>query len=63
MDKRFHWIGQPRVIVSGVMTVFYFNQLIALLNEHGKIVWRDERFPLYLVEFLIENPPPQYRWN
>lgn len=58
-----HWIGQRRVIASGVMTVFYFNRLIALLDEQGRIVWRDPRFPVFLVEYLIENPPPQYRWN
>jgi hypothetical protein len=63
--KRFraHYIGWPRVIASGVMTVFYLNQLIALVNEKGQIVWRDTTYPLFLVEYLIENPPPQYRWN
>lgn len=64
--KRFlyaHYIGHPRVIASGVMTVFYFNRLIALLDANGQIVWRDPAFPLFLVEYLIENPPPPYRWN
>jgi len=60
-----HYVGlsHTRPIVSGVLTVFYFNRLIALLGEQGQIVWRDPAFPLYLVEYLIENPPPQYRWN
>ena len=58
-----HFIGQPRVIATGVMTVFYFGRLIALVNERGQIIWRDPLFPLFLVEYLIENPPQQYRWN
>ena len=58
-----HFIGQSRAIATGVLAVFYFNRLIALLNERGQIVWRDPAFPLFLVEYLIENPPPQYRWN
>lgn len=64
-NKKFraHYIGRPRVIASGVMTVFYFSRLIALVNERGQIVWRDPVYPLFLVEYLIENPPPQYRWN
>lgn len=63
--KLAHYIGlnHTRAIASGVMTVFYFNRLIALLNEQGQIIWKDPLFPLYLVEYLIENPPPPYRWN
>lgn len=63
--KRFraHVIGQPRVIASGVMAIFYFGRLIALVDEQGKVIWRDAFFPLYLVEYLIENPSPQDRWN
>lgn len=60
---RAHWIRRPRVIASGVLTVFFLDRLIALVDERGKIVWRDPAFPLYFVEYLIENPPPQYRWN
>jgi len=51
------------VIVTGVITVFYFSRLIALLNEQGNVLWRDPAFPLYLVEYLIENPPHQTRWS
>jgi len=60
-----HFIG-ARIIVSGVMTVFYFGRLIALVNEAGEIVWRDQTFPKFLVEYLIEYPQPDYkvaRWN
>jgi hypothetical protein len=48
------------------MTVFYFGRLIALVNEAGEIVWRDNAFPKFLVEYLIENPQPDEkvtRWN
>lgn len=58
-----HFLGQPRVIASGVMTVFYFNRLIALVGDQGQIIWKDPVFPLYLVEYLIEYPMPQFRWN
>jgi len=60
-----HFIGS-KIILSGVMTVFYFGQLIALVNEAGEIVWRDRAFPKFLVEYLIEYPPPDenlMRWN
>jgi len=60
-----HYIG-ARIIVSGVMTVFYFGRLIALVNEAGEIVWRDHAFPKFLVEYLIEYPQPDekiIKWN
>lgn len=60
-----HYLG-ARIIVSGVMTVFYFGRLIALVNEAGEIVWRDNAFPKFLVEYLIETPQPDEkvtRWN
>jgi len=56
-----HFIGS-KIIVSGVMAVFYFGRLIALVNEQGEIVWRDHTFPKYLVEYLIEYPQPDPRW-
>jgi len=55
-----------KIILSGVMTVFYFGRLIALVNESGDIVWRDHAFPKFLVEYLIEFPPPDEKtiqWN
>lgn len=54
---------RSHVIVTGVITVFYFSRLIALLNEQGNVLWRDPAYPLFLVEYLIENPPHQTRWN
>jgi len=60
-----YFIGS-RIILSGVMTIFYFGRLIALVNEAGDIVWRDHAFPKFLVEYLIEFPPPDertMRWN
>jgi hypothetical protein len=57
------YFTQPRVIVNGVMTVFYFNRLIALIDNQGQVIWKDPKYPIFLVEFLIENPVPQSRWN
>jgi hypothetical protein len=60
-----HFIGS-KIILSGVMAVFYFGQLIALVNESGEIAWRDRAFPKFLVEYLIEHPQPNERttrWN
>jgi len=60
-----HFIGS-KIILSGVMMVFYFGRLIALVNEAGGIVWRDHAFPKFLVEYLIEFPPPDenaIQWN
>lgn len=62
--KSFKISASAQVIVNPVMAIFsYGGELIALLNEKGLVVWRDERFPLYLVEYIIEHPTPQSRWN
>jgi hypothetical protein len=60
-----HFIG-AKIILSGVLTVFYFGQLVALVNEAGEIVWRDRTVPKFFVEYLIETPQPDeavMRWN
>ena len=60
-----HFIGR-KIILSGVMAVFYFGQLIALVNEAGEIVWRDRSVPKFFIEYLIETPQPDetaMRWN
>jgi hypothetical protein len=52
-----------RVITSGILAVYYFGRIIALIGERGLILWFDVHEPLFLIEYLIENPPPVYRWN
>ena len=52
-----------KVILEDVAAVFYFGRLIALVNAGGAVVWRDGNYPLFLVEYLLEFPPPQSRWN
>lgn len=52
-----------QVLVRGAMAVFYFGNLIALVDELGSIVWRNEQFPIFLIEYLIEHPTPQGQWN
>lgn len=59
-------MNQTRVYVEGVMTVLYFGRMIALVNSMGEVIWREEIFPIFLIEYLIEYHPPSYesaRWN
>lgn len=51
-------MNEIKVIADGIMTVFYMGRLIALVNAEGKIIYRDEQFPLFLVEYIIECPDP-----
>ncbi len=57
-----HYIGSTQVITSA-LAVFYFDRVIALVNEQGQVIWRDRNYPKFLVEYLIEFPQPQYQWN
>jgi len=55
-----------KAIASGILTVFYFGRLIALVNEAGEIIWRDRSVPKFFIEYLIETPQPDehvMRWN
>lgn len=55
-----HWIlsgNNPKVLTYSLCVV-YFGRLIALVSSQGKIVWRDKQYPLFLIEYLIENPTP-----
>ena len=56
-------ISLIKVLVKGAMAIFYFGKLIALVDDKGLIVWRDEHYPIMLVDYLIEHPAPQSRWN
>jgi hypothetical protein len=56
--------GGVRVIASGVMLVFFWKKLIALVDEDGRVIWRDPDYSVALVEYLIECPSPDaYKWN
>jgi hypothetical protein len=52
-----------RVLVRGVMLVLYFGRMIALVDEKGGVLWRDQRFPIFLIDYLIEFPTPDGTWN
>lgn len=53
-----------QAIVSGVLAVFFWDRLIALVDESGRVIWRDPAYSVALVEYLIECPSPEaYRWN
>lgn len=51
-------------LLDGVMAVIYFEQVIAIIDSSGRIVWRDVRFPLFLVEHLVLQPDhSKDKWN
>jgi hypothetical protein len=50
-------------IVTGTVAVFYDGHLIALVDDRGKIIWRDLSYPMFLLEYIINNPIPQSEWN
>lgn len=43
--------AQP--IIGGVLTVYFWGDLIALIDERGEIVWRNTRAPSYLARYII----------
>jgi hypothetical protein len=54
---------EARPIVTGTIVVFYSGHLIALVNDKGRIIWRDMSYPMFLLEYIINNPVPQSEWN
>ena len=58
-------IGRFLVIQSGYLETADYapGRLITVVDHEGMIAWRDEKFPLYFIEYLIEFPEPQSRWN
>jgi hypothetical protein len=54
---------EARPIITGTVAVFYDGHLIALVNEIGRLIWRDMSYPMYLLEYIITNPVPQSEWN
>lgn len=56
--------GHVRVVASGIMLVYFWGLLIALVDETGKVIWRHPAYSVALVEYLIECPSPNaYKWN
>ena len=52
------------VIASGMILVYFYGQLIALVDESGRVIWRHPAYTMALVEYLIECPSPNaYKWN
>lgn len=49
-------ISQIEFLLSGAMVIRYFGAVIAIISADGQIIWRDIRFPIYLVEYLIMQP-------
>jgi hypothetical protein len=58
-----HMLGR-HVIASGMILVYFYGRLIALVDETGRMIWRDPAYSVALVEYLIECPSPNaYKWN
>ena len=49
-------ISQIQFLLSGAMVIRYFGAVIAIIAADGELIWRDIRFPIYLVEYLIMQP-------
>jgi len=47
------------LFVRGAIAVHYFGHLIALVDEQGRIQWRDEKYPVYLINYLLTIPTPE----
>lgn len=41
--------------LEGILTIIYFGRPIAVIDSAGQIIMRDERYPLGLVDYLVEN--------
>lgn len=63
MDFKKQFTGNL-VDVNGIIMVFYFGVMIAAINNLGEIIVRDYRYPLYLIEYLIQQPTHENaKWN
>lgn len=47
------------LFVKGAIAVLYFGHLIALIDAQGHIQWRDEKYPVYLINYLMTIPTPE----
>lgn len=55
---------QYEVLIGGMVVVWYFGRLIAIVDEKGSLYWRDQRYPIWLVEYLVNQPNPVLAiWN
>jgi hypothetical protein len=63
-----HMSRNPPFFISNTMVrialfVYFNQQMIAAISEDGGIVWRDMRYPLFLVEYLLTEKDHYYQWN
>lgn len=57
-------LSRIEFLLDGAMIVRYFNVIIAIIDANGSLLWRDVRFPLYLIEYLIMQPDhSKDQWN
>lgn len=45
-----------RLLEVGIVIVYYFGSAIAFTSVYGELYWRDERFPPFLIEYLLQCP-------
>lgn len=49
---------------EGVMLLFFMGDAVALVNSDGKVLMRNDEYPLFFVDFLMENlNMHKYQWN
>lgn len=52
------------VMVSGIVAVYFAGRLVALLDDQGRLVWKEIFFPISTIEFIINRPTHDtYIWN
>jgi hypothetical protein len=52
------------VIVGGIILVHFAGRVVAILDERGRVVWKELLFPLDTVEFIINRSRHEtYIWN
>lgn len=50
--------------IGGMMLVIYFGSPIAMIDEHGEILMRNINYPIFLIEYLIQNyEMHKFQWN
>lgn len=44
---------------QGLLFVCYFGLIIAIVTERGELLARNENYPIFLIQYLIEQPTPE----
>lgn len=63
-----HWmipdhISKSIPIARAHLFVLYYGRLVAVIDENGRIGWRDFNYPMFLIEYLVGEKDHRERWN